>query len=1214
MKRILLLLMFGLGLTFSQAQTPITVDATLTPQDLIDIVLVQGPCANVSNVTSPNNSIVGGDSFQSFGSFDGSATNPAFPFNSGIILASNGVQMIPTGVPAQGGGFGWDGDPDLAALAGGGITRNATVIEFEFIPYVQEISFNYFLASEEWPTYVCNFADTFAFILSGPGISNVNDYNHDANPNTPDLSLDLGGLNIATIPGTNIPVNPTNIHTLTNPCVGQLGEFAVPQLYDNVGEDDGTTMYFGRTVPMAATAQVIPGQTYNIKLAVADRSDTILNTAVFIQSASFDLGEIDLGEDFLTADDTAACDGDSVTLETGFSLPNSQTFWALDGQIIPGESGDTLTVTQPGSYEAGLQIVNQDGSICFAISQPTVVEFFPQPDFDPITDLTICDGETVNLDLTPLNVADYSNITYEWSLDGNVLPGQTNSSINISQPGQYEVSLDANACLDFTKVVDVTVIDYTTSIQDPGVECLNPGDIITLSAEFTTLTQDQIDNDVTYEWTTDDGTFNTPTIDITEGQTVTLTTTFQGCPESDTQTFTFFNNPIVDITGPVVVCDGETITLDGTPSNLAELTGATYSWFLDGNEITGETNQTIDITQGGSYEVVVDNNGCGTTSSSFDVELIDYSVSLPAVSDPCISSGSTVTVTADFNNTLTQDEIDNEVTYEWTVGNDTFNTPEIELSEGQEVTLTTTFNGCVESVTETFTFFNTPEVGITGSATVCDGETITLDGTPSNLASLSSPTYSWLLDGNPIAGDMATIDVTQGGTYEVTVENNGCSDSATFDVELINYTVSLPAVQDPCISSGSTVTVTADFNNTLTQDQIDNEVTYEWTVGNDTFNTPEIELSEGQEVTLTTTFNGCPESVTETFTFFNTPEVDIAGADILCAGETNTLNATPLNLNDLDPDNTTYSWTLNGNPIPGDGPVLDITEGGEYIVTINNNNCVETDTFNVESVDLAVSFDEENIVICSGGTVTLDPTIGGNLTPAQENQIFYLWSDGSDGETLTVSEGGTYTVEVDINGDCAKSAEVNVVITETIQVALEGAIKCPDDPVTLQAVLLSDNDPGVTYIWSYEGNVLASETAAALTVDAEDTGSYTVVANNQGCLSNPVTVSVTNYDVDNCVITQGLSPDINNDGKNDCMDLTWLSDESGIKKMSVFNRYGQLVFEEDNYENTFCGQDRNGNNLSTGTYFYVIELESESERLQKGPVIKGWVYINTEQQ
>ena len=157
-----------------------------------------------------------------------------------------------------------------------GNTNNATVIEFEFTPFVDEINFNYILASMNGTvfSFICDYADTFAFILSGPGISDVNSYDHDANPNTPDLQLDLGGLNIATIPGTNIPVSPVNIHfiqiLLTEYLIviqDDLGGFFVPQLYDNQFSGNGSTEFNGQTEPLTSRASVIPGETYTIKLA-----------------------------------------------------------------------------------------------------------------------------------------------------------------------------------------------------------------------------------------------------------------------------------------------------------------------------------------------------------------------------------------------------------------------------------------------------------------------------------------------------------------------------------------------------------------------------------------------------------------------------------------------------------------------------------------------------------------------------------------------------------------------------------------------------------------------------------------------------------------------------------------------------------------------------------------------------------------------------------
>ena len=48
---------------------------------------------------------------------------------------------------------------------------------------------------------------------------------------------------------------------------------------------------------MTAQAEVIPNELYNIKLVVADDGDTIYDSAVFIDGGSFDIGQLDLGED-----------------------------------------------------------------------------------------------------------------------------------------------------------------------------------------------------------------------------------------------------------------------------------------------------------------------------------------------------------------------------------------------------------------------------------------------------------------------------------------------------------------------------------------------------------------------------------------------------------------------------------------------------------------------------------------------------------------------------------------------------------------------------------------------------------------------------------------------------------------------------------------------------------------------------------------------------
>ena len=314
-----------------------------------------------------------------------------------------------------------------------------------------------------------------------------------------------------------------------------------------------------------------------------------------------------------------------------------------------------------------------------------------------------------------------------------------------------------------------------------------------------------------------------------------------------------------------------------------------------------------------------------------------------------------------------------------------------------------------------------------------------------------------------------------------------------------------------------------------------------------------------------------------------------------------------MNLNELV--SPTYSWTLDGNPIPGDSPILDITQGGVYEVSVDNNGCVTTATIDVEFVGYTLGLETStgSTVLCTGDggpdVLTLQPNITG-LTSAQENQINYLWSDNSTGETLTVSDSGTYTLQTDVNG-CIQTSSIDIVIVETVSVSVQDAVKCPEDEVTLSPTF-STTPANATYTWlDQSGN----QVGTGQTFTTQDEGDYTIIVDNQGCISSFV-VNVGGYAVDNCVITQGISP--NEDGFNDCMDLSWLNDQLGITKFTVFNRYGRKVFEEDNYSNTFCGQDENGNELETGTYFYVIELENTDERFEE-TTIKGWVYVNVEQ-
>ena len=193
------------------------------------------------------------------------------PFDSGILLTS-GLATIAAGPNNQGGAGqsnGSPGDATLNTLLPGLTTFDASVLEFDFVPTNNTISFQYVFGSEEYNFFVgSTFNDVFGFFLNGQ--------------------------NIALIPGTlsNVAINSVNCGTNTNFFTGNNLEdsvFGGPPACGNAGLNTQYDGLVGANAGFAlfATGTVNVGVSNHIKLAVADASDTVLDSGVFIKAGSF---------------------------------------------------------------------------------------------------------------------------------------------------------------------------------------------------------------------------------------------------------------------------------------------------------------------------------------------------------------------------------------------------------------------------------------------------------------------------------------------------------------------------------------------------------------------------------------------------------------------------------------------------------------------------------------------------------------------------------------------------------------------------------------------------------------------------------------------------------------------------------------------------------------------------------------------------------------
>ena len=244
-----------------------------TANQLINNVLLGGG-------VSANNTSMFGDAIQ-IGFFNGVNTN--LGLDSGIVMSTGDIaDLDPTSFGGGNTPMNTNTDPDLLNVANSvpplinqpffvsGIFDVAT-IEFDFIPTSDTVSFNYVFGSNEYLTWVnSEYNDVFGFFISGPGITG---------PYSSPAGFPNGSINIATVPNSTPPL-PITISSVNNVLNSQYyidNQFTFPQ----------TVSCNGFTTLFNATTIVQCGETYHIRLALADGSDSSLDSWVFLEAGSF---------------------------------------------------------------------------------------------------------------------------------------------------------------------------------------------------------------------------------------------------------------------------------------------------------------------------------------------------------------------------------------------------------------------------------------------------------------------------------------------------------------------------------------------------------------------------------------------------------------------------------------------------------------------------------------------------------------------------------------------------------------------------------------------------------------------------------------------------------------------------------------------------------------------------------------------------------------
>ncbi len=836
---------------------------------------------------------------------------------------------------------------------------------------------------------------------------------------------------------------------------------------------------------------------------------------------------------------TELCHSGAIDLMAIYNgAPN--LFW-----LPPINSSDSVvTVTQPGTY---YMEVSQCG---FTVMDSIVITSANMnAEITILSDTIMCPGDTAVL------MANSGMAVYQWT------PAFYGQTYVTTVAGKYVVTITdgASGC---TATSDTVTISYFQGGQDPDVDPISVcfGDSAILVNE---------NPNVTTQWFINDS-ISTPILTNDSLIITNITSDTLIYVENFDTSCTSLRIPVLISVNPVSlppivsadtsICPGTNFVLYGN----VNAGGVNYTWTGPNGLSANQNSYTlvqVDSTHSGMYVLTADDGQCSNSDSILVTVLSTPNFEL--------SQDSVLKCQLDTAQLYVDNQYQNIT---WSTGSnaDTIHV----IIPGIYYAYYTDSLGCMSPNDSILVANFQSPMTYNHDTIICVGESLVYNSIAGNSVTWYSLQDSLLSSGPTLSTAPLLGDQTY---FAEAVDSNGCS----YLSEYINVTVIPPNGQVPI--SGDSIYCFGENVNLSTS--FFPGATYEWSHDGNVLSNSQIfnfhldEWSDSGTYTLNIYGLNCYDPTNEiTISILDIPSPPVVSGDtILCAGDSLLLIA--------DTSDNSVVWTsMWGNQFGTDSLFYSYSSpshsGTVTAYAIDSNGCSSEST----TIEVMVFQNPQNPILidqtlCAGEDLELAPLNA-------YGPVNFEWSDSTgvlvQNDSLIIAnvdttQNGIYILTVTDNHGCSSSDSVSVLVINYPEVELgaDSLTVCVEDLNTFELEIADNYD---SYEWQ--------DGSTYYYFDVADSGYYYVTAGIGNCFASD-SIYIT---LDTCTINY-IAPNVitpNGDGVNDL----FLFDFE-YRKVTIFDRWGIVVFESAEPNLFWDGRDQQGRLVSEGVYFYVIEAEEQ---------------------